>query len=64
LIQLREANKNHLTNLLEKCRKDYREQTIKKKLENVNNQVFLYQICIYIPRNLARNNARFVLFRF
>lgn len=46
LAQIREMNKNHLTILLDRCRKDYYQQTIRNKLDKVNTQVG--QINIYI----------------
>lgn len=41
LAQLREMNKNHLTSLLERCRIDYRQQKVNKKIEKVNNEVYI-----------------------
>jgi transcriptional adapter 3 len=39
LTQLREMNKNHLTILLHRCRKDYVQDIINTKLERINNEV-------------------------
>lgn len=47
LTQLREINKNHLIELLNRCRNDYYQQIIKEKMENVNKEVY-YIISIYI----------------
>ncbi|XP_022166291.1 uncharacterized protein LOC111030890 [Myzus persicae] len=43
LSQLREMNKNHLTHLLGKCRKDYYQQIIKNKIEKVNNEILNFK---------------------
>ncbi|CAI6350203.1 unnamed protein product [Macrosiphum euphorbiae] len=43
LAQLREMNKNHLTHLLERCRKDYYQQKIKNKIEKVNNEILNFK---------------------
>lgn len=42
LAQIREMNKNHLTNLLGRVRKDYCQQIIKNKIENINNEVYQF----------------------
>lgn len=39
LMELREMNKNHLTTLLHRCRKDYLRDIINKKIDRVNNEV-------------------------
>lgn len=41
LSQLRELNKDHLTQLLGKCRLDYCQKTLRNQLEKVNNEVIL-----------------------
>ncbi|XP_025192583.1 uncharacterized protein LOC112592646 [Melanaphis sacchari] len=43
LAQLREMNKNHLTLLLGRCRKDYYQQLIKNKIEKVNNEILNFK---------------------
>jgi len=43
LSQLREMNKNHLTHLLGRCRKDYYQQIIKNKIEKVNNEILNFK---------------------
>lgn len=43
LAQLREINKNHLTHLLGRCRKDYYQQIIKNKIEKVNNEILNFK---------------------
>lgn len=43
LAQLREMNKNHLTHLLGRCRKDYYQQIIKNKIEKVNNEILNFK---------------------
>ncbi|KAE9545178.1 hypothetical protein AGLY_000721 [Aphis glycines] len=43
LAQLREINKNHLTQLLGRCRKDYYQQLIKNKIEKVNNEILNFK---------------------
>lgn len=48
LAQIREMNKNHLTNLLGRVRKDYCQQIIKNKIENINNEVYQFYDVIFV----------------
>ncbi|XP_025408335.1 transcriptional adapter 3-like isoform X2 [Sipha flava] len=43
LTQLREMNKNHLTILLHRCRKDYVQDIINTKLERINNEILNFK---------------------
>lgn len=52
-MQLREMNKNHLTILLHRCRKDYVQDIINTKLERINNEVCQIDMYYYYALNLV-----------
>lgn len=61
LTQLREMNKNHLNELLERCRIDYYQQIIKNKIENVNKEVYkMFSPCY---NNIKIKIKVYVIFR-
>lgn len=43
LAELQKINKNHLTTLLERCREDYFQQKLYKKIKKVDNEILNYK---------------------